>query len=347
MLDLVRLLLIVTLLPWDAPEVVGPLQSGVGPSVPPTASAAVQPVPPLPPAPPAAVPQPVPQLPQIARPAPPRAPGRLTPFVVTFTGFDSNINHDAANLDSYGGALGVGGIFRNDPRKPAVEVQYQAGLHRQSATNQWNRLSHYVRAAWDRRLSKRFELVTVGEVSIKGSTEDRELSNQFVLSPRLEFRITRAFRVRALGAWRAKRYQDDPGRNASNRYGGLALVGRPRSGVRWDAGGRYEVNDTKSDRYMYYRWTWFGGLSTPLTARDRLEFAMRYSRQRYPYRLVDIHGGPDVPRRDRRVDPDISWLHSVQDVDLRIGYGFSGRDSNDPRRDYRSHEVLLSVLRRW
>ena len=65
-------------------------------------------------------------------------------------------------------------------------------------------------------------------------------------------------------------------------------------------------------------------------------------------RIVIRMKGPDVPRRDWRIEPEISWLHSVgHDLDLQAGYAFSGRDSNDPRRDYRSHQVLLSVLRRW
>src|SRR5207247_7304395 len=152
-----------------------------------------------------------------------------------------------------------------------------------------------------------------GEGSIKGSTEDRELSNQLALAPQLEFRFTSALRLRAFGAWRVRRYEDTPDRNAVNRYGGLELVGRPRSGARWDAGGRYELNAAESDRQRYLRWTWFGALTRPVTAHDRLELEMRYRRQRYPYRLVDVSHGPDVPRRDRRVEPEISWLHTVDD----------------------------------
>lgn len=292
--------------------------------------------------------QPAPLPPQVVRPVTANRPSRFTPFAVAFTAFDSNVNHDAQDLDAFGGALGIGGIFRNDPRRPTLEVQYQAGLHRYTSTDRWNRLSHYARTAWNRRLNRRLALEAVGEVSIKGTTEDRELSNQFIASPRVEFRLTPALRLRALGAWRVKRYEDDPGRNAFNRYLGLAFIGRPRAGVRWDAGGRYELNAAESVRQRFLRWTWFGGLSAPVRAHDRLEVEMRYMRQRYPYRLVDVRHGPDVPRRDWRVEPEISWLHSVdEDVDLRIGYAFSGRNSNDPRRDYRSHQVLFSLMQRW
>ncbi|HET8679222.1 MAG TPA: hypothetical protein VFM39_03825, partial [bacterium] len=175
-----------------------------------------------------------------------------------------------------------------------------------------------------------------------------ELSNQLLLSPRLEFRFSSAWRVRAVGAWRVKRYEDSADRNAFNRYAGLELVARPRSGIRWEAGGRYELNAAESDRQTYRRWTWYGGLESPVTRRDRIFFDLRYRQRQYPYRLVDIPGGPDVPRRDRRLEPELAWLHTVgDDVELRIGYGFSGRDSNDPRRDYQSHEVMFSVLQRW
>ena len=111
---------------------------------------------------------------------------------------------------------------------------------------------------------------------------------------------------------------------------------------------QYELNAAESDRQTYRRWTWYGGLESPVTRRDRIFFDLRYRQRHYPYRLVDIPGGPDVPRRDRRLEPEIAWLHTVgDDVELRIGYGFSGRDSNDPRRDYQSHEVMFSVLQRW
>lgn len=283
--------------------------------------------------------------------APPAAEGRIsrfTPFTVASTVFDTNIDHNAEDLDAYGMALGAGVVFRNDPRKPTLEVQYQAGFHRYANTDQWNRLSHFVRAAWERRLTRRVVFEAVGEGSLKGSTEDRELSNQLSLSPRVEYRFTPTWRVRAFGAWRLKRYPDNPDRNATNRYAGLELAVRPRSGIRWSAGGRYEVNRAESSRQQYLRWTWFGDLTAPMGPRDRLEIETRYRRQRYPFRLVDVKGGPDIPRADQRVEPEISWVHAFnEDVEIRAGYAFSGRDSNDPRRDYRSHQVIASLLRRW
>lgn len=279
--------------------------------------------------------------------APEAGPSRFTPFAVASTIFDTNINHNEESLDAYGMMVGAGIGFRNDPRKPTLELQYQAGFHRYANTNQWDRLSHFARAAWERRLSRRVAFEAVGEGSIKGSTEDRELSNQLSLSPRLEYRITSAWRVRAFGAWRLKRYPDSADRNATNRYGGLELA-RRGPGIRWSAGGRYEVNAAESSRQRYLRWTWFGDLSTPIGRWNRLEVEMRYRRQRYPFRLVDVKGGPDVPRFDVRIEPEITWVHLIDaDLEVRAGYAFAGRDSNDARRDYRSHQVIASLLQRW
>lgn len=279
--------------------------------------------------------------------APEAGPSRFTPFTVASTVFDTNINHNEEDLDSYGMTVGAGIRFLDNPRKPTLEVQYQAGFHRYANTDRWNRLSHNVRAAWERRLHRRVVLEAVGEGSIKGSTEDRELSNQLSLSPRVEYRITPVWRVRAFGAWRLKRYPDNADRNATNRYGGLELAVR-RPGIRWSAGGRYEVNAAESSRQRYLRWTWFGDLSLPVGAWDRLEVATRYRLQRYPFRLVDVKGGPDIPRRDGRIEPEITWVHLIDaDLEVRAGYAFSGRDSNDPRRDYRSHQVIASLLQRW
>ena len=293
------------------------------------------------------------QRPQSGRPAAPLSAGtvagssRFTPFTLASTTFDTNINHNEEELDSYGIMVGAGIRFLDNPRKPSLEVQYQAGFHRYSNTDQWNRLSHHVRAAWEQRLHRRVVLEAVGEGSIKGSSEDRELSNQLSLSPRVEYRITPVWRVRAFGAWRLKRYPDSPDRNAINRYAGLELAVR-HPGVRWSAGGRYEVNAAESSRQEYLRWTWFGDLSMPVGTWDRLELEMRYRRQRYPFRLVDVKGGPDIPRYDVRVEPEVTWVHRLdEDMEARVGYAFSGRDSNDARRDYRSHQVIASLLRRW
>ncbi len=283
-----------------------------------------------------------------AVPAPEVPPSRFTPFTVASTVFDTNINHSEDDLNAYGMTLGAGVIFRNDPRRPTLEVQYQAGFHRYANTDRWDRLSHFVRAAWERRFTRRIAFEAVGEGSLKGSTEDRELSNQLSLEPRLEYRITPTWRVRGFGAWRLRRYPGSPDRNAINRYGGLELAVRPRSGLRWSAGGRYEVNAAESSRRRYLRWTWFGALTAPVGPRDRLEIEARYSRRRYPFRPVDVKGGPDVPRDDERLEPEITWVHAFNpDVEFRGGYAFSGRDSNDARRDYRSHQVIASLLRRW
>jgi hypothetical protein len=280
------------------------------------------------------------------RPAP--AGARLVPFAVATTAFDSNINHDQDDVDAYGAVLGGGFTFRSDPVKPAFELQYQAGVHRYVHGERWNRLSHYVRAQWSAKLTRRIGLETVGEASIKGSTEDQELSNQFAVSPRLEFRLTRVFRARAYGTLRLKRYEDDPTREAFNRYAGTELVGRHEGGTRWSVGGRYEWNGAVSERQQYLRWTWYGDVARPLGSRDRVEVGTRHRIQHYPHRLVDVPRAPDVPRHDTRWEPSAAWVHAIDaDIDLRLGYAFSGRRSNDARRDYQSHNVTFSVVQRW
>lgn len=281
------------------------------------------------------------------RPVPTR-PSRVIPFTSVTTAFDSNVNRDTDDLDSLGAVAGLGVIFKNNPLRPTLEVKYEAGFHQYSNTNRWDRVSHHLRTAWDRRLTRRLYFEQVGEVAIKGSTEDHELSNQGMLSPRLEYRFVRWLRLRAEGAWRVKRYDDTPDRNAFNRYGGLELAGRHASGLRWTIGARAELNATVSQRQRYERRTWYIEFATPLTKRDRIEFGVAHRHQRYPYRFVDVPQGPDVLRRDVRIEPELEWLHALSDrVELRLGYGFDGRDSNDSRRDYRSHQGVLGILTRW
>jgi hypothetical protein len=290
-------------------------------------------------------PEPPPRPPVLQIQTPPQ---KLIPFVSASTIFDTNIDHDATDLDSYGVVFGAGGIFKNDPIRPTFEAQYLAGIHQYANTDRWDRISHYVRAAWDRRFTRQVRFEPVAEMSIQGSSEDRDLSNQFVLSPRLEYRFTPELRVRGLVVWRVRRYEDTPDRNAFNRYGGVELLGRPQSGPSWSVGGRYELNATESARQRYLRWTWYGDLSAPVGTRDRLELEVYYRSRHYPFRFVDVRGGPDVLREDVRVEPEVIWLHALDDRrELRIGYAFSGQYSNDVRRDYLSHQLLFGVLNRW
>lgn len=284
-------------------------------------------------------------IPVVSAPAPP-PPRRVSPVVVFTSGFESNVNRDREDLDALGMSLGAGLVFVDNPRKPTLEATYQAGFHRYSGTNRWNRISHFARVSWERSVARDWTVDVAGEMALKGSAEDRELGDQYLVTPRVEFKLDSLFRVRAFATYRLRRYPTDPGRNATNRYVGGELLGRPSGGARWEVGGRVEENATIEARRTYHRYTVYGGWEQPVGRRSRIETGLKVRLQRYPNRLVDIDGGPDVPRRDVRVEPEVSWVRMLGRSELRVTYGYERRTSNDPSRGYGAHAVAISITAR-
>lgn len=271
---------------------------------------------------------------------------RISPLVVFASGFDSNVNRDAEDLDAIGVAVGAGFDLVNNVRKPTLALAYQAGFHRYTATSRWNRVSHFARAEWTRSLSRDWSLDVTTEMALKGSAEDRELGDQYLLSPQIEFKIDSRLRLRGIGTFRLRRYDADPGRDATNRYFGVELVGRPGRGPRWDLGLRVEDNATRDPRRAYDRYTAYGEWTHPVTRRDRLDAELKVRLQRYPNRLVDVAGGPDVPREDVRWEPSVSWLHQVPRGEVAVTYAYEQRTSNDRDRGYGAHTITMSITAR-
>ena len=148
-------------------------------------------------------------------------------------------------------------------------------------------------------------------------------------------------------ALQARRYDEDPGRNAFNRYVGVEFIERVATNRLWEVDLRYEVNETESPRQHYVRWTFGTGYSFVVARADRAEVEVRYRMQRYPFRLVDVDD-LDVQRRDHREIPRITWTHPLRsNLDLRAGYTRETRSSNDPAREFTAHLVTLTLLRRW
>jgi hypothetical protein len=283
---------------------------------------------------------------------PPRRPigparKRLEPYLSLTSVFDTNIDHDTRDVDSAGGVLGAGIVYRNSPVDPTVEINAEVAGHSYTNSSRWDRFSQKLNASWEYDLPGRWRFDTTGEISLKGSTEDRELSDQYVIIPRVAYRITSQTRVRVYGALRARRYDDDRDRNAFNRYVGVEFTERAAPDRRWEADLRYEVNETESPRQHYVRWTFGTEYSFLVADADRVNVEARYRMQRYPFRLVEVDD-TDVQRRDHRWIPRISWTRPLRsDLDLRAGYILETRTSNDLNREFTAHLFTVTVIRRW
>ncbi len=298
-------------------------------------------------------PVPIQPPPAPAKPGPPPAPEatraakRWEPYVAFASAFDTNIDHNKEDVDSVGAALGIGVNYRNDPRDPVFELNAEVAGHSYTNTSRWDRFSQKLNASYEIDLPGRWGFDTTGEISLKGSSEDREISNQYVVIPRLAYRITSQTRVRVYAAARARRYEEDPGRNAFNRYVGVEFTERAAPNRRWDVDLRYEVNATEASRQHYVRWTFGTGYEFVLPGSNRLEIEAKYRMQRYPYRLVDVDDTP-TQRRDHRWIPRVAWTHPVGSrLDLRALYTRESKWSNDPDREFTANLFSLGFVRRW
>jgi hypothetical protein len=290
---------------------------------------------------------PLEQQPELPRPPIGPARKRLEPYLSLTSVSDTNIDHNTLGVNSAGGVLGVGVVYRNNPLDPTVEVNAEVAGHSYTNTSRWDRFSQKLDASWEHDLPGRWRFDTGGEISLKGSSEDRELSDQYVIIPRIAYRITSQTRVRMYGALRARRYDEDRDRNAFNRYIGVEFTERARPDRRWEVDLRYEVNETESSRQHYVRWTFGTGYSFLVADADRVDVEARYRMQRYPFRLVEVDD-VDVERRDHRWIPRISWTRPLRsNLDLRVGYTLETRTSNDLDREFTAHLFTAAVIRRW
>ncbi len=288
-----------------------------------------------------------------AEPTPPPSPAASStdgrPFTFAFNNlylFDDNVNHSLEDPhETRGAVFGLEATWRTPAAKPNFEISYEIARHFHSA-DEWDRLSHDVRAAWNQKLSKRWNVETVGEVSLKGSTEDRDISDQYIFSPRLEYRFNRENRLRAYGAFRIRKFDDDPTRNANNRYVGVEYV--YRGGVRrLDAGLRYEVNRADSNRHHYTRWSYYAEYTMPVTTRSRLTLGANYRPRRYDVRTIRVDG-----HRELRYDKN--WILNAEaghflgrDLEIFAGYRFETRTSNDFDKRFNEHAAYAGIAYRF
>jgi hypothetical protein len=265
------------------------------------------------------------------------------------TVFDSNVEHDERRLRSFGLVPSFGVHFQDNAEKPSFEAEYEVGLHRYTHTNSFDRVSQFFTAAYRRRLPGRFSSRTTGEVSLKGSSEDRDVNNQYSLEQQFQYRLMPSVRLSAFAAYRLKRYPFiDAGKNASDPYVGGRFAQELKGGREWQLTYRYDKNRSQDPKDRYVRWTYEAQFSTPLfrSRRDLLTVEARYSPRLYARQIkVD---GVRVPRKDRRWVFEAEYERPLsRDVRLGLDYRYETRDSNDPEKRFDSHVVGVSFGFDW
>ena len=265
------------------------------------------------------------------------------------TFFDSNVEHDERGLHSFGLGPSFGFHFRDDPEKPSFEAEYEVGLHRYTNTDSFDRVSHYFTGAYRKRLPGRFSSRTTAEVSLKGSSEDRDVNNQYSLEQQFQYRLTPTARLSAFAAYRIKRYPlIDTGKNAIDPYVGGRFAHELKGGREWQLTYRYDKNRSQDPKDRYVRWTYEAQFSTPIfrKRRDLLTVEVRHSPRLYARQIkVD---GERVARKDRRWVFEFDYERPLsRDVRLGLGYQYEKRDSNDPEKRFDAHVLGVTFGFDW
>jgi hypothetical protein len=263
------------------------------------------------------------------------------------TSFDTNINHDPEGVRSFGMVPSLAVHFQNSVEKPSFEIEYEIAAHNYTNSKEWDRVSHNLVLSYRKHLFRGWSMRTESEITLKGSSEDRELNNQYVLRQQLEYRINENSRVQLVGAYRVKRDPVDSGSNAIDPYAGVRFIQKLAGDKRWSLSYRYDNNRSWDPKNRYIRRAYETEFAMPIgDRRNRLSFDLTYKPRLYG-RTVRVEG-ERVPRRDGR------WIFETQfervlrsDLRMVFGYRFERRDSNDPDKDFQSHQAGVALTYRW
>ncbi|HET6977072.1 MAG TPA: hypothetical protein VFI24_12165 [Pyrinomonadaceae bacterium] len=263
------------------------------------------------------------------------------------TVFDTNITHDERAVSAFGVVPSLGLHFRDNPERPSIEIDYEIGMHRYTNTDEFNRVSHTLDAVYRKQFMKRLYFRSTTEISLKGSSEDREVNNNYIFEQQLQYRFTSNTRVAALAAYRVKRYPlIDRDSNAIDSYVGGKIEQRFRGERRLIAGYRYDHNRAWLARNNYIRRTYSLEFETPLSLRrrDSLSAEFRYSPRYYQNRTTRVDG-IRVPRHDDRWVFDVIYVRQLRpDLSMAFEYEFEKRNSNDIDKLFTSNAFGLRFL---
>ena len=259
--------------------------------------------------------------------------------------YDTNITHDEQLVGSFGLVPSFGFHFRDNAERPSFEADYEVALHRYNHTDEFDRVSHNMTAVYRKQLAKRFYSKTTTEISLKGSSEDREINNNYILEQQLQYRLPFNTRVAGFAAYRLKRYplveQDS---NAIDSYVGAKVEQRLSGERRVELTYRYDHNRAWDPRNNYIRRTYTLEFETPLSLRrrDSLGAEFRYSPRDYQNRTTRVNG-VRVPRHDDRWVFDVTYTRLLHpDLSMVVFYQYEKRNSNDIDKRFTSNVFGLT-----
>lgn len=259
--------------------------------------------------------------------------------------FDTNITHDEEQVSAFGLVPSLGFHFRDDAEKPSFEMDYEVAIHRYTNTDEFNRVSHSFNAEYRKELVKHLYWKTTTEISLKGSSEDRDINNNYIFEQELQYRFPSNTRIAGFAAYSLKRYElIEADSNAIDSYVGAKIEQRLRGDRRVEFTYRYDHNRAWDPRNNYFRRKYSLEFETPLSRkrRDSISAEFRYAPRTYQTRTTRVNR-VRVPRHDDRWNFEVFYQRLIKiDMLMGIGYEYEHRDSNDLDKLFSSHAFGLT-----
>lgn len=258
--------------------------------------------------------------------------------------FDSNIDHDLQDIDSYGMIAGVEARLVTQARPPHLWLAYDGGYQTFSNSSRWDRWQQSAELGTRVPVAGRLGLEAKINYDNRISTEDRELVNQFMVMPGLRYDGAR-WGLRGFGAWRIRRFTETPAYDEDIWMAGAEGRVRPGRRVTWRL--NYGHEDAKSDTpsRSYTRDRLRFSHESRVGARNSVLLTAEHQWRTYPEELVEV-AAAEVPREDRRWVLGAGWEYRFPSHQvLALEYRYEERTSNDPEEEYAAHRLELGV--RW
>lgn len=261
--------------------------------------------------------------------------------------FDTNLEHDPVGEKAFGFVPSITSGYQMRSSRHRLRFIYSFAAPRYTIDTDLTRVGNYFAAAYRYSIG-RWSFETDGEISLKGTNEDRETNDQYILTETINYRFDGKTRLGIYGAYRVRRFSaEDADRNAVNPMLGLKFSRALSEKIEWNFGYRYDENRAVSPRQNYIRTTYKTGFDIELTKNDALDAEISYRPRRYKNRLVEI-GDAEVLRRDKKWSFDAVWTHNFSPRwGFEAGYQFEKQNSNDADKIFRNHQIVFSVFYHW
>lgn len=261
--------------------------------------------------------------------------------------FDTNLEHETVPTRAFGFVPSITAGYQMRSSRHRLKFIYSFAAPRYTMDTDLNRFGNYFAASYRYSLGK-WNFETEGEVSLKGTNEDRETNDQYILTETIGYRFDKKTRLNFYGAYRLRRFPaEDADRNAVNPMFGIKFSRQLTRKIDWNVAYRYDANRAVNPRQNYIRSTYKTGFDIQFNTDNLLETEFSYRPRRYKNRLVEI-GESEFLRRDQKWSFDAIWRHNFSSRwGFEVGYQFENQNSNDADKIYRNQQAVFSIFFHW